>query len=83
MINTYYIKMYINATYVIKMTFIYKFEWWGLLIFPLHTQDLWAVGLAGLIPMYCSEMKKQLAKLRMIPGFKDSYFLMTCLQNAS
>ena len=24
MINTYYIKMYINATYVIKMTFIYK-----------------------------------------------------------
>ena len=44
--------MYINATYIIKMTFIYKFEWWGLLIFPLHTQELWAVGLGGLIPMY-------------------------------
>lgn len=48
-----------------------------------HSGAVTALGLRGLIPMYCSEMQKQLDKLRMIPGFKGSYFLMTCLQNAS
>ena len=42
--------MYINAAYVIKMTFIYKFEWWGLLIFPLHTQELWLLLGSEVLP---------------------------------